>query len=238
MSDADLERVHDPLMSPLAWDLGHIAAYEDLWVCHRTGGLDLLRPELAELYDAFETPRATRGDIPFLRRREALDYLEGVRERSLEVLAATDPEHFVWQLVAQHEHQHDETMLQTLQLAEPGVFAPERAAARGSRGGRQHDRARAARSTLGDAGARVRLRQRAAPAPRASWPRSRSTGRRSRTPPFSSSWTTTATGGPSSGRRRAGRTASGRAGSGRSTGPRTRPSAASTASSSSSRTCP
>jgi len=58
VTDADLDRVHDPLMSPLVWDLGHIAAYEDLWVCHRTGGLDLLRPDLAELYDAFETPRS------------------------------------------------------------------------------------------------------------------------------------------------------------------------------------
>ncbi len=35
ISDADLERVHSPIMSPLAWDLGHIAAYEDLWLAHR-----------------------------------------------------------------------------------------------------------------------------------------------------------------------------------------------------------
>jgi gamma-glutamyl hercynylcysteine S-oxide synthase len=132
VSDADLDRVHDPLMSPLVWDLGHIAAYEDLWVCHRTGGLDLLRPELADLYDAFETPRAKRGEIPYLRRADALDYLEAVRERSLEVLAATGPDHHVWQLVAQHEHQHDETMLQTLQLADKGAFAPQRGDASGA----------------------------------------------------------------------------------------------------------
>jgi iron(II)-dependent oxidoreductase len=30
-------------------------------------------------------------------------------------------------MLLQHEHQHNETMLQTLQLAEPGVFAPDRA---------------------------------------------------------------------------------------------------------------
>ena len=132
VSDPDLDRVHDPLMSPLVWDLGHIAAYEDVWLCHRTGGLDLLRPELAELYDAFETPRAERGDMPYLRRAEALEYMAEVRERALEVLAATGADHHVWQLVAQHEHQHDETMLQTLQLAEPGVYAPERPAPGGS----------------------------------------------------------------------------------------------------------
>ena len=135
VSDPDLDRVHDPLMSPLVWDLGHIAAYEDVWVCHRTGGLDLLRPDLAELYDAFETPRAERGDTPYLGRGDALEYMAEVRERSLEVLAATGPDHHVWQLVAQHEHQHDETMLQTLQLADPGAYAPERPAVAGAAAG-------------------------------------------------------------------------------------------------------
>ena len=47
----DLNRVHDPLMSPLIWDLGHIAAFEDLWVCRETGQR-LLRPELVDVYDA------------------------------------------------------------------------------------------------------------------------------------------------------------------------------------------
>src|ERR1700686_113912 len=57
----DMERVLSPIMSPLVWDLAHIAAYEDLWLIHRHAGLELLRPELAELYDAFETPRQKRG---------------------------------------------------------------------------------------------------------------------------------------------------------------------------------
>src|SRR5581483_1502727 len=67
ISDEDLERVHSPLMSPLAWDLGHIAAFEDLWLVHRFGGKPLLHDDLADVYDAFETPRAGRGDLPFLR---------------------------------------------------------------------------------------------------------------------------------------------------------------------------
>ena len=58
----DVDRQQHPLMSPLAWDLGHIAAYEDLWLVHRAGGLPLLRPDLLEVYDAFETPRTERGD--------------------------------------------------------------------------------------------------------------------------------------------------------------------------------
>src|SRR5580700_5760364 len=68
-SDEQLEHVHSTLMSPLVWDLGHIAAFEDLWIAHRFGGEPLLREELADVYDAFETPRASRGDLPFLRPR-------------------------------------------------------------------------------------------------------------------------------------------------------------------------
>ena len=64
---SELEQVHSTLMSPLVWDLGHIAAFEDLWIVHRFGGEPLLREELADVYDAFETPRAGRGDLPFLR---------------------------------------------------------------------------------------------------------------------------------------------------------------------------
>jgi gamma-glutamyl hercynylcysteine S-oxide synthase len=128
VSDADLDRVHDPLMSPLVWDLGHIAAFEDLWLSRRIGGNELLRPDLAVVYDAAETPRADRGDLPYLRRAEALAYMESVRDRSLEVLERVERPDVIWDMVVQHEQQHNETMLQTLQLAAPGVFAPERRA--------------------------------------------------------------------------------------------------------------
>ena len=30
--DAELTRQHDPLMSPLVWDLAHIGQQEDLWL--------------------------------------------------------------------------------------------------------------------------------------------------------------------------------------------------------------
>src|SRR5829696_9266995 len=84
LSPEQLERVIDPLLSPLVWDLAHIAAYEDLWLCHRLGGLPLLQPELAAMYDAFETPRAVRGDLALLDTAGALGYLADVRDRSLD----------------------------------------------------------------------------------------------------------------------------------------------------------
>src|SRR5271155_5393087 len=87
LDDHQLERVHSPIMSPLVWDLGHIAAYEDLWLAHRYGGLELLRPELANLYDAFETPRAIRGEIEALGSEDARAYMNAVRARTVEVIA-------------------------------------------------------------------------------------------------------------------------------------------------------
>jgi len=125
VSDEDLDRVHDALMSPLVWDLGHIAAFEDLWLAQRTGGLPPLRPELTIVYDADETPRADRGDLPYLRRSEALEFMAETRARSLELLDRVARVGPVWEMVVQHEHQHNETMLQTLALAEPGVYSPE-----------------------------------------------------------------------------------------------------------------
>jgi iron(II)-dependent oxidoreductase len=118
VSETDLVRVHSPLMSPLVWDLGHIAAFEDLWLNHRHGGLPMVRSDLVQVYDAMETPRAKRGDLPFLGPDQAREYMEAVRSRALEVLAERGSgEGALTELVIRHEHQHNETMLQTLELA-------------------------------------------------------------------------------------------------------------------------
>ena len=125
LSDAEVEDQHSPLMSPLAWDLAHIAAYEDLWLVHRYGDRPLLHEDLAATYDAFETPRSARGDIELLDRRGALEYLDEVRARTLEVIAERGiGDGTLFELVIRHEHQHRETMLQTLQLARLEGFAP------------------------------------------------------------------------------------------------------------------
>ena len=38
LDEAQLNSTLNPIMSPLSWDLGHMAAYEDLWLNHRAGG--------------------------------------------------------------------------------------------------------------------------------------------------------------------------------------------------------
>src|ERR671915_1129534 len=117
-SDSDLETQHIEIMSPLVWDLAHIAAYEELWLVHRLAGEPLSRPELAAMYDAFETPRAVRGDLPLLDRAQALQYLADVRERVHAVLLLHGSgDGVLAELVLRHEQQHDETMLQAIELA-------------------------------------------------------------------------------------------------------------------------
>jgi iron(II)-dependent oxidoreductase len=114
----DLERVHSPIMSPLVWDLGHIAAYEDLWLAQRHAGLELLRGDLAELYDAFETPRAVRGEIEALGPEEAREYMAAVRARTSDALARDGlGDGTICEMVVRHELQHGETMRQTMAIA-------------------------------------------------------------------------------------------------------------------------
>ncbi|HEX4735559.1 MAG TPA: SUMF1/EgtB/PvdO family nonheme iron enzyme [Thermoleophilaceae bacterium] len=120
LDDDVVLRPLDPIMSPLVWDLAHIAAYEDLWAVHRLGGEPLLHEDLAATYDAFETPRAARGDIELLDRRQALDYMDDVRARTLDVLDRVGPSE-LHDLVIRHELQHTETMRQALWLGgQPG----------------------------------------------------------------------------------------------------------------------
>lgn len=139
LDDATLERVHSSLMSPLVWDLGHIAAFEDLWAVRAFAGEPLLRADLAQVYDAFETPRSDRGELPYLRRDEAVAYMEAVRARTLAAIARRGVDPLVHELVIRHEQQHGETMLQAMELARlpapaDALPAPLRAGSAGAPG--------------------------------------------------------------------------------------------------------
>jgi gamma-glutamyl hercynylcysteine S-oxide synthase len=145
VDEADLIRQHSPLMSPLVWDLAHIANQEELWLLRGVGGRDAMYPAMDPLYDAFEHPRARRTALPLFPPKEARSYGHEVRGRVMELLERTDfgePEApqghrgvaprgliqqgFAFGMIAQHEAQHDETMLATHQLraGAPALTAP------------------------------------------------------------------------------------------------------------------
>jgi gamma-glutamyl hercynylcysteine S-oxide synthase len=125
-----LTRQWSPLQSPLVWDLAHIGHFEELWIARAVGGRPPLLTEGDDLYDAFRHVRKERSGLPILRPAAAWSYLADVRERTLETLASVDVDGgdpllrdgYAFGLVIQHERQHNETMLQTIQLA--GVEHP------------------------------------------------------------------------------------------------------------------
>ena len=144
LDDAQLNRVYSPILSPLAWDLGHIANFEELWLVQTIGGSEPLHGDLGRFYDAIENPRKIRGELPILRDAELRAYLADVRERTLDVLEGVeigpeveDPllrDGFVYEMLLAHELQHNETMLQLLQLVDgyqlPAEIETERSSAR------------------------------------------------------------------------------------------------------------
>jgi gamma-glutamyl hercynylcysteine S-oxide synthase len=133
VSDEDLGHQHDAVMSPLIWDYGHIGNYEELWLLQRTFGRALSERELCDIYDASLTSRSERPSLAMLDRASAGRYLDAVREAALEALGEADlggedpllQSGFVYRMVLQHEYQHNETMLQTLQLMKGAGYRPE-----------------------------------------------------------------------------------------------------------------
>ncbi|MFD3594603.1 ergothioneine biosynthesis protein EgtB [Nocardia sp. NPDC058640] len=133
VDEADLVAQHSPLMSPLVWDLAHIGNQEELWLVRDVGGREAVRADIDELYDAFKHARSNRPSLPLLNPEQARGYIGSVRDKVLDVLDSSDltgnelvDNGFAFGMVAQHEQQHDETMLAThqLRIGAPVLSAP------------------------------------------------------------------------------------------------------------------
>ncbi len=127
LADEQLNTVYSPILSPLAWDLGHIANFEELWLVQRVGGREPMDGALGRFYDAIENPRTIRNELPILRGDQLRDYMDEVRARTLEVLDTVELHDtgdpltdggFIYEMLLAHEHQHNETMLQLLQMVD------------------------------------------------------------------------------------------------------------------------
>jgi len=133
VSDEDLAAQHDQIMSPLIWDYGHIGNYEELWLLEKAFGGGLSKRELYDMYDASLHPREERPSLNLLDRDDADLYLDAIRRGVLEALESADLDGedpllrggFVYNMILQHEAQHNETMLQTLQLMKDRGYRPE-----------------------------------------------------------------------------------------------------------------
>ena len=133
LDDDALLRQHSPLMSPLVWDLAHVGNFEELWLLREVAGAEPIDAALDDVYDAFRHPRPNRPALPLLGPADSRRYLLDVRGRALDALEAADLDGdgrpllaggFVYGMIVQHEHQHDETMLATLQLMAGDGYRP------------------------------------------------------------------------------------------------------------------
>ncbi len=131
LSDEELRAQHDPLMSPVLWDLGHIAHFEELWLTRNLDG-PIEFVEMPGLYNPFEHPRSTRGALPLPGIDRCREVMEEIRRSVLARIEATDLDDanpllrdgYVYNMVLQHEYQHNETILQTLQLKQGTPYTP------------------------------------------------------------------------------------------------------------------
>jgi iron(II)-dependent oxidoreductase len=131
LTDEELQLQHDPLMSPILWDLGHIAHFEELWLTRNLDG-PIEFVEMPGLFNPFEHPRSKRGALPLPLMAQCQKTMDEIRGRVLRRLAITEFESsnpllrdgYVYRMVLQHEYQHNETILQTLQLKRGRPYSP------------------------------------------------------------------------------------------------------------------
>ena len=133
LSDEDLHRQHDPLMSPIIWDVGHIAHFEELWLTQNLDGA-IEFSEMPGMYNPFEHPRATRASLALPTLAQMMERLREIRVRVFDRLDSLEWNDdnpllkggYVYNMVLQHEYQHNETILQTLQLKKGAPYQPPR----------------------------------------------------------------------------------------------------------------
>ncbi|CAN5753600.1 ergothioneine biosynthesis protein EgtB [soil metagenome] len=124
--EQDMLAQHSPIMSPLVWDLAHVGNFEEIWLLRTIAGLPAKDPALDDIYDAFRHARTERTRLKLLDPAQSRVYIADVRGRVLDTLEKIElspanpllADGYVYGMVIQHEHQHDETMLATLQLRE------------------------------------------------------------------------------------------------------------------------
>ncbi len=115
-------RVHD-FYSPVGWHFGHIGMTEEAWVCEQALRQPCRDEKLRFLFANIpDNPKDARVHLP--SREEIVAYLEATRARTMQALEETDldtdapliVDGYAWEFAHQHECQHQETIVELLQL--------------------------------------------------------------------------------------------------------------------------
>ncbi len=123
-----------PTINPLIWEIGHAAWFQEYWVLQKAGQKPIHSDD-DKLFDSIGIAHEVRWDLPVPPRREMIQYVCEVRERTLELLDKGDLDeqliYFV-KLSVFHEDMHTEAFTYTRQtLAYP---APTISRVEGSKG--------------------------------------------------------------------------------------------------------
>ena len=112
-------------MSPIVWDLGHIATFEDLWlVAERRSAARRCAATWRRIRPVHARRAASAARCPICAARTpcatwkpcASERSACWRARTWATPGALLADGFVYELVLRHEQQHTETILQTLQI--------------------------------------------------------------------------------------------------------------------------
>ena len=126
-------RVHD-FYSPVGWHFGHIGMTEEFWVQEQALRQPCRDERLRFLFANIpDNPKDNRVHLP--SREEIILYLTATRERTVQALEETDLEvddpliadGYAWEFAHQHECQHQETIVELLQLITLRTQSPREA---------------------------------------------------------------------------------------------------------------
>jgi iron(II)-dependent oxidoreductase len=126
------EKAH--FLEPPIWEVGHVGWFQEYWLLRTLDGSAPLLPGSDGIYDSFNVSYRLRWDHRYPSRRETLDYLARVLERSVGRIESREPtaeERYFYTLATFHEDMHAENLtliLQTLGFTRPNPSSLERAA--------------------------------------------------------------------------------------------------------------
>jgi iron(II)-dependent oxidoreductase len=125
VAESDLRRPPAEGYRPILWHLGHMGAFEGYWILQRVKGDPAISPRYDAIFDPIRTPKEDANNLPPIAEIES--YLARVREETLGFLATVRPDgddpmlrdFYVFNLVIEHEYQHQETLAYLLQMLDP-----------------------------------------------------------------------------------------------------------------------
>lgn len=139
IAESDLRRPPANGFRPILWHLGHVGAFESYWILQRIKGDPTFAPRYDAVFDPIKTPREDANNLPPISEIES--YLDRVREEVLGFLHSIDDDPsppllrdgYIFNLIIEHEYQHQETLAYLLQLLAPELKTGSRRQEAGSR---------------------------------------------------------------------------------------------------------